>query len=122
MVMTASRIWRLENAARFQCPICNYKTHNKTIFRRHLDSTRHFLLTEFAHQAPRDIKMLVASFLPFDKIVHLGQLAVDALNYDMPDVCPWKFILVTLTDLGDLPFQTDVVEVHLAVVNLHDVE
>ena len=114
--MIASRIWRLENAARFHCPICSYKTHNKTIFRRHLDSTRHFLLSEFAHQAPRDIKMLVATFLPFERIYLLGQIAVDALNYnttdctDCTDWMPWRFKLV---DLGDPLFRTGVVRVHL---------
>ena len=111
MVMLANKIWQLENAARYCCPICNYKTHNKTLYRRHLDSTRHFLMTTFAYQAPRDVKMLVASFLPFDRIYLLEQLAVDALNYDAPDWMPWRFSLLTT---ADLPFRTGVVRVHLS--------
>ena len=108
--MAASKIWRLENAARYQCPICDYKTHNKALFRRHLDSTRHFLLSEFAHQAPRDVKMLVATFLPFYRIYMCGPVAVDALNYETPDWVTWRF---TKVGPANLPFQNDAVEVHL---------
>ena len=66
-------------------------------------------MTEFA-QAPRDIKMLVASFLPFERIYLLEQLAVDAMNYDAPDWMPWRFKRV---GPADLPFRTGVVRVHL---------
>ena len=109
--MIASKIWLLENAARYQCPICDYKTHNKALFERHLKSTRHFLMSEFAHQAPRDVKMLVASFLPFNKIYLCGSVAVDALNYDTPNWATWRFTRVAPVDL---PFQSGVVQVRIA--------
>ena len=108
--LLASKIWRFENAFRFTCPICDYNTHNKTLFRRHQDSTRHFLLTEFAYQAPREIKMLVATFLPFDRIYLLGKIAVDALNFKRPKWASWFF---TGVDPANLLSQTASVRVRL---------
>ena len=82
MVMKASLIWRLENRSRYHCKCCNYKSHNRAIFTRHENTTSHWLMSEFA-KAPRDIKMLVASFLPFSKINRCGQLAIDAFNHKL---------------------------------------
>lgn len=106
--MLARKIWRRENAAKYQCPVCNYKTHNKSLYTRHLGSTYHFMLSVFAKQAPRDIKVVVASFLPYYQICLLGRLAIDSLNYDCMKY--WKF---TSVGLAGPPFQNDVVAIRL---------
>ena len=77
--MKASHIWRLENRRKYYCPCCNYHSHNRAIFSRHENTISHWLCKEFA-SAPRDIKMVVASFLPFSKINRCGMLAIDAFN------------------------------------------
>lgn len=80
--MKASDIWRLENRRKYYCPCCNYYSHNRAIFSRHENTISHWLCKEFA-SAPRDIKMLVAGFLPFSKINRCGQLAIDAFNHKL---------------------------------------
>ena len=82
MVMKASLIWRRENRSKYYCKCCNYRSHNRAIYTRHENTMSHWLKCEFA-KAPRDIKMLVASFLPFSKITRCGQLAIDAFNYKL---------------------------------------
>lgn len=94
MVMMARMIWRLENKRRHRCETCGYSTHNKSHMRRHLESKSHFLMHDFGLFAPRDICLVVASFLDFRDIYKLGQLAADALNYRRPDGCVWRFTRV----------------------------
>ena len=89
--MLARKIWRLENKRRHECKTCGYSTHNKSHMKRHLESTNHFLLHEYAPNAPRDINLVVASFLDFHEIYFLGKLCADALNYRRPEGCVWRF-------------------------------
>ena len=89
--MIARMIWKLENRKRYECKTCGYHTHNKSHMRRHLESKSHFLLHDFGRFAPRDICLVVASFLDFHDIHKLGQLCADALNYRRPEGCVWRF-------------------------------
>ena len=89
--MSARKIWKLENKRRHECKTCGYSTHNKSHMKRHLESTTHFLLHEYAPNAPRDINLVVASFLEFHEIQLLGKLCADALNYRRPEGCVWRF-------------------------------
>ena len=92
--MIARTIWKLENRKRYECKTCKYHTHNKSHMRRHLESKSHFLLHDFGRFAPRDICLVVASFLDFRDIHKLGQLCADALNYRRPEGCVWRFTRV----------------------------
>ena len=80
MVMCARLIWRRENNKRFTCATCGFCTHNKSHHHRHLQSTSHFLKTVVG-DAPRDIKVVIASFLCYRTIHTLGSIAAAALNY-----------------------------------------
>ena len=108
--MCARLIWRHENKNKHHCPYCDYSSYNKTIYCRHKGTIKHWLHAVFAQQAPRDIKIVVASFLPFHKIRYLGKMTIDALNYGIPDGSMWK---VKAMDPGDPHAQNDVVKVHL---------
>jgi hypothetical protein len=75
----ADTLWRLLNASRYECKICRFKSFNKAHWRRHFDSDKHFLLTTFRDECPRDLKIMVASFLPLRKLIrleHVGRLAL----------------------------------------------
>ena len=76
---TSREIWIALNENRYECPVCKFRTPNLAHFRRHLNSDKHWLMTVFAPECPRDLKILVASFLPFVKLTHLGQLGLDAV-------------------------------------------
>ena len=110
MVMTARTIWKHENKRKYHCPYCDYSTHNKALFRRHSQTRSHWLHHFFAKQAPRDIKIVVASFLPYWKIRYCGQLTLDAYNYALPEGSNWK---IKSMDPVNLHAQTGVVLVHL---------
>ena len=60
--MSSSEIWKTSNAIKYTCIPCQYATHNKTLFCRHCNTTKHFLHTEY-QTAPRLIHELVKSFL-----------------------------------------------------------
>ena len=80
MVMCARLIWKHENSKRFECTTCGFCSHNKSHYRRHTQSTGHFLKTVIGN-APRDIKVVIASFLSYRTIYSLGNIAAAALNY-----------------------------------------
>ena len=66
-------LWQELNRNKWKCPICKFRSFNKAHYDRHLISSKHFLLTEFATQCPRDLKILIASFLPVYKIFRLPE-------------------------------------------------
>ena len=88
--MIARQIWALENRKRYVCKHCSYRTHNRAIFERHKGTTKHWLRAEFAVEAPRDIRVLVASFLPYYKIRKCGRIAADAFNMKIPKDSIWR--------------------------------
>ena len=96
--MGAARMWKLANACRYKCRACDYKSHNRAIFCRHVNTTSHWLCAEFAQYAPRDVKIVVASFLPLKKLVLCGLVRVAAFNYNLPLGHPWR---MKVTALGD---------------------
>ena len=89
--MIARMIWKKANAHRYICKICNYKTHNKTLYNRHLNTTNHWLRTK-VFSAPRDIKIVIASFLPYYKIVKCGKIADDADKYNGKSIWTWVMV------------------------------
>ena len=109
MVMCAHLIWKLANKQRYHCKCCDYFTHNKALFTRHSATITHWLHDVFA-QAPRDIKIIVASFLPYRKIRKCGKVVIDAFNYMLPNHSVWK---IKSMDPANPPFQNDVVVVNL---------
>ena len=90
MVINAQKIWRRENEHRFTCPACAFSTHNKSHYRRHMESTSHFLKTVVA-RGPRDIKVVIASFLSYRTIYVLGDIAAAAFNYRNEEEGFWVF-------------------------------
>ena len=71
MVKTARELWLQLNENKFECTACNYSGHNGAHWKRHIESTKHFLLHDFGLFAPMDVKVVVASFLPLGTIVTL---------------------------------------------------
>ena len=78
--MEAHVLWKELNSKRYECKVCRFRSHNKKHYERHLESNKHFLLTTFAEEAPRDIKVLVASFLPLYKLIRLPSVGKSALK------------------------------------------
>ena len=71
--MLARKYWTELNSKKYSCPTCGFNTFNKTHFTRHVQSNKYFLITEFAEDCPRDLKILVASFLPVYIIFNLPE-------------------------------------------------
>ena len=90
MVMGAAKMWMLANGSRYECKVCDYKSHNKSIYCRHVNTLSHWLCSDFAQYAPRDIKIVVASFLPLRKLDLCGKIRVMAFNYNLPLGHPWR--------------------------------
>ena len=85
----ASVLWKQLNAMRYKCEVCGYKTHNRALFQRHLQSSRHFLMTTF-RGAPPEIKILVMSYLPVWKIIQAPEyIAKNALRLAWPRPAPF---------------------------------
>jgi hypothetical protein len=80
----ANVLWQELNHSKFACPICNFRTFNRAHFARHEQSDKHFLLTEFRAAVPRDMRVLIASFLPIYKIIRLKCIGYDALKLAWP--------------------------------------
>ena len=91
--MPAAQIWALENRRRYVCKACDYSTHNRAIFRRHGDTRNHWLRTIFALDAPRDIRVIVGSFLPFMKLRASGDVGIDAHNHGLAPDSIWRLIV-----------------------------
>ena len=67
-------LWQELNRSKYQCKCCKFRSFNAAHYIRHLQSSKHFLLTEFASECPRDLKILIASFLPVYKIFRLPEV------------------------------------------------
>ena len=80
MVKPAREMWIELNHDRYRCDCCGFRSPNLTHYLRHAGSDKHFLMTTFRDEAPRDIKIMVASWLPFVKLTELGQVGLDAVN------------------------------------------
>ena len=77
-------LWQQLNHTRFSCAVCEFKSFNRAHYARHTESDKHFLLTEFRSYVPRDIRILIASFLPIYKIIRLKCIGYDALKLAWP--------------------------------------
>ena len=108
--MCARTIWENENKRKYFCASCQYATYNKALFRRHNNTLSHWLNHVFAKTAPRDIKIVVASFLPYWKIKYCGKLTAHAYNYALPKGSRWKIKSMVP---ASPPVHNDVVVVHL---------
>ena len=76
---TATELWRVTNRERYTCERCKFSTYNKSHFHRHMKSDRHFLLNDFRDDIPRDLRIVIASFLPFyllDQLKCIGPAAL----------------------------------------------
>ena len=67
----AHELWQELNKSKYVCETCKFRSFNRAHFTRHYVSNKHFLLTEFAKDCPRDLKILIASFLPVYKIFRI---------------------------------------------------
>ena len=69
--MEAHVLWQQLNRNRYRCEVCRFRSYNAAHWQRHLDSAKHWLLTEFRWKCPKDLKILIASFLPPYKLFRL---------------------------------------------------
>ena len=108
MVKSAREMWIDLNQDRYKCEACDFRTPNLAHWCRHENSDKHFLMTTFRDEAPRDVKMLVASFLPFVKLTELGQLGLDAVNMVVGTPIIWLSTrrLIQRVAPGGLPART----------------
>ena len=107
MVKSAQELWLDLNQGKYKCPECGYQSPNHAHWYRHVRSDKHFLIGHFAVLAPRDIKVLVASFLPFMKLTNLGKLGLDAVNMCVGRRVKWLNRRVIQAGApGDPPFRT----------------
>lgn len=77
------QLWYDLNVNKFRCPICNIRCARNNVWLRHCDTQKHFLLTTFRLQCPRELKILTASFLPLSQVIHLGAVGLLALETNM---------------------------------------
>ena len=107
MVKSAQEMWHDLNFDKYTCPECGFRSPNHAHWYRHVRSDKHFLLGDFAVNAPRDIKVLVASFLPFVKLTRLGQLGLDAVTMAVGRRVQWmNQRIIRLGDPANPPFRT----------------
>jgi hypothetical protein len=101
-------MWVDLNHDRYKCEACNFRTPNLAHWCRHDDSVKHFLMTTFRDEAPRDIKILVASWLPFVKLTELGQVGLDAVNMVVGSPIIWlsRRRIIQRVGPGGLPART----------------
>ena len=78
--MTANEMWIMLNHTKYECIACGYKTHNRSHYYRHHQSTRHWLLHDFRIDCPTDLKVLIASFLPIKAMTYCGANGLKAMN------------------------------------------
>lgn len=90
--MKARQLWTQLNATKYHCPVCRFKTFNKTHFGRHLESDKHFLLTVIREEAPRDVKVVIGSFLPVCIIIRLGAVGRSALKLAWRRPLPYRHL------------------------------
>ena len=100
-------MWIDLNHDRYRCDACDFRTPNLAHWCRHDNSDKHFLMTTFRDEAPRDIKLLVASFLPFVKLTELGQLGLDAVQMVLGPPIIWlNNRVIQRVGPGGLPVRT----------------
>jgi hypothetical protein len=113
MVKSAQELWLQLNSDRYRCDECGFVSPNHAHWYRHVRSDKHFLLSVFAEEAPRDIKLLVASFLPFVKLTSLGRLGLQAVNLAVGPRVRWiTRNVIQVGDPEDPPFRTVYLGVH----------
>jgi hypothetical protein len=101
----ANILWQELNKNRYNCPVCCFNSFNRAHYLRHNDSSKHFLLTDFKSNCPRDIRILIASFLPLYKVIRLKHIGPYALRlaWRQParyEHCP---LVVPSLTFGDQP-------------------
>ena len=107
MVRTATELWLELNAKKYVCSACGFTTANRAHFKRHFQTTKHFLMTDFRQGVPRDIRVLVASFLPFTLLTRLGQVGLDAVNMAVGRRVRWlNHRVIRGGDLANPPVRT----------------
>ena len=100
MVMSADEMWKLVNHKKYQCETCCYCTHNKNHFTRHCNSTRHWLLCDFAKTCPKDLKILIGSFLPMHHLTFCGHNGLLAMNVQAREFGIAKFVSLMKPSAG----------------------
>ena len=83
MVIAADRMWRMSNANRYVCTVCDFQTCNKNHYVRHCRTVKHFMLKTFS-QAPFEIKVIVATYLRCDKLSRAGRVGIAAMRLRYP--------------------------------------
>ena len=89
VTLDADTLWQMLNKNKFACQECGYRSPNRAHWYRHVRSDKHFLLYDFAINCPRDLKILVATFLPFQKLANLGKVGLAAVNLCLPTSVHW---------------------------------
>ena len=87
-------LWQELNARKYECKTCNFRSANHAHYDRHIDSSKHFLLNEFREDCPNDLKIVIASFLTFSKLVRLGRNGVCAVNLAWPRPRRWNHLQI----------------------------
>ena len=112
-------LWQQLNQNKYQCDTCKFRSFNAAHYIRHINSAKHFLLTTFATECPRDLKILIESFLPLFKIFKLPEpisrpaLRLAWKRHPRYQNCP-RAVLPHLT-LGPSAFQP-IVGLHVTTV------
>ena len=93
---SAREMWQRLNRDRYVCSTCHFKTYNLAHYRRHIQSSKHFLLTDLRHECPSDLKIIIASYLPVYKIYKLKGIGECALRLAWPPQLPLRFLRPSL--------------------------
>ena len=117
-------LWQQLNRNKYRCEVCRFRSYNAAHWQRHLNSAKHWLLTEFRDDCPKDLKILIASFLPPYKIFRLPDpISRPALRLAWSRPAPYRnyprqilpylvFGEQAFSQVGDLPARNDALVVH----------
>ena len=101
-------LWQEMNRNKYVCQECKFRSFNAAHYMRHLKSSKHFLLTEFARDCPTDLKILIASFLPVYKLFRLpGRIGRSALRLVWQRPYQFRFhprVVLPLLTFGSLAY------------------
>lgn len=114
----AHELWRELNRNRYECHVCRFRSFNRAHYVRHMDCAKHFLMTEFKSNCPRDLRILIASFLPLYKVIRLKHIGPYALQLAWRRPAQYRHLpRVVLPNLvfGDQPVVNPHVQIAAAV-------
>lgn len=72
--------WKRDNWNRYECKSCGMRTHHKSKYERHIKTTKHFLY-DTIQNAPKDLKILVAQFLPMRSLRKMDYKTLEQIIY-----------------------------------------